>query len=54
MTLIYILFGLILSNLSLTFFLTYVVQQMPQRPVSDLPDWVKITNIRGYHPAGSG
>lgn len=38
-TVLYILTGLILLYLLLTLILTYVVQQIPRKPVVDPPDW---------------
>jgi len=46
MTLIYILAGLVVVYLVLTIWLTYIVHQFPRKPVSDPPDWGKITDTR--------
>ena len=45
-TAIYLLGGLIGLYLLLTLILTYVVQQVPRRPVTDPPDWGRIFDTR--------
>ena len=46
MTLIHILAGLLIVYLVVTIWLTYIVHQVPRKPVSDPPDWGKITDTR--------
>ena len=46
MIILYIILGLVFLYLLITLFLTYLVQQIPRRPVNDLPDWGKIINAR--------
>jgi pimeloyl-ACP methyl ester carboxylesterase len=45
-TIIYIAGGLIGLYLLLTLILTYVVQQVPRKPVTDPPDWGRIMDTR--------
>jgi pimeloyl-ACP methyl ester carboxylesterase len=42
----YILLGLFLLFLLLSLFLTYLVQQIPRNPVTDPPDWGRVTDNR--------
>jgi uncharacterized protein len=42
MTILYILTGLILFYLLFTLFLTYLVQQLPRKPVKEMPDWGRV------------
>jgi len=46
MTFIYTLLGLVGVYLVLTLVLTYLAQQLPRHPVSDPPDWGRITDTR--------
>jgi pimeloyl-ACP methyl ester carboxylesterase len=46
MTIVYILGAVGLLYLTLTLYLTYVVQQIPRHPVKDQPDWGRITDTR--------
>lgn len=45
-TILYFLGGLIGLYLLLTLILTYIVQQVPRKPVSDPPDWGQIIDTR--------
>jgi len=46
MTLIYTLAGLMMVYLVLTLWLTYIVHQVPRKPVADPPDWGSVTDAR--------
>jgi len=46
MTILYILTGAFLFYLLFSLYLTYLVQQIPRRPVEDRPDWGRIIDTR--------
>ena len=46
MPVVYTLFGLIFFYLLLTLVFTYLAQQFPRNPVSDPPDWGRVTDAR--------
>lgn len=46
MTFLYIAFAILLIYLAATLWLTYMVHQVPRRPVEDKPDWGKVTDTR--------
>ena len=48
----YIVLGTLLLYLLFTLFLTYLVQQIPRKPIQDKPDWGKILDTK--IPAGDG
>ena len=45
-TFIYVLGGLILLYLLLTLLCTYLVQQLPRKPVCDFPDWGRVFDTK--------
>ncbi len=45
-TVIYLLGGLVALYLLLTLVCTYLVQQLPRKPVSDLPDWGRVDDTK--------
>jgi pimeloyl-ACP methyl ester carboxylesterase len=46
MTILYIIVGILLLYVLFTLFLTYLVQQIPRKPVEDRPDWGKTLDIK--------
>ena len=46
MIVFYILVGLFVLFVSLSLFLTYLVQQIPRNPIKDVPDWGHVTDSR--------
>ena len=46
MAVLYTLFGLIFCYLLLTLVFTYLAQEFPRNPVSDPPDWGRVTDTR--------
>jgi len=46
MTILYILVGILLLYVLFTLFLTYLVQQIPRKPVEDKPDWGKTLDTK--------
>jgi pimeloyl-ACP methyl ester carboxylesterase len=52
LTTLYLLTGLVLFYLVFTLFLTYLVQQIPRNPVTDVPDWGTTIDTRIPTPEG--
>lgn len=52
MTLVYVLLGLGLAYLVITLIFTYLAQQFPRSPVTDSPDWGRVTDT--VIPAAGG
>lgn len=46
MTFLYIVLAILLIYLAATLWLTYMVHQVPRRPVEDKPDWGQVTDTR--------
>lgn len=44
MTTLIVICGIILAYLFFTLFVTYLVHQIPRKPIDDLPDWGRITD----------
>ena len=46
MILIFVITGLLIAYILFTLYLTYLVHQIPRKPVSDRPDWGRITDVK--------
>jgi len=46
MILLYITSGILIGYIIVTLYLTYLVHQIPRKPVSEKPDWGRITDVK--------